>query len=356
MTLRTMAVLVLCSSCGPSPVPQADVPTELAKALCARYFKCGAVKDEAACLRQSTDGLQLSTYEAQISAGKIIYDGAAARRCLDAFKVGECLTFSFDEYGSGDCDQVYTGQVKGGESCASTVECVKEDYCALTLTGSMCSGTCTLRVAEGGTADSSAQCAKDLVLYQGKCVAKLAEGAPCANTLPACDSSKGLYCNGELRCAKPQDVGQSCDMNSRCGPFYTCIAGQCAKALDVDASCAGPANSVGGTLCKIDLYCESGAKVCKAPGGQGATCTSDSACNDPFVCSKAVLAASGTCQPRATENQSCAETDCDSATYCALLTNVCTKRIAVGQPCGLGQQCVANSFCSGGTCKSLSCQ
>lgn len=343
--MRTSGVTLLCAvtACGGGSIPLEQLNSELFKALCAKYAQCGLVRSEAAC-NDLYDGVVLNDQANAVAAGKVKYDGAAARTCINALAKASCSLLSLDNDDS--CDRVYEGQVAVGATCATTTECVPSAYCLETTAGMMCSGTCTARVAAGGMATSSSACEEGLRVIGGVCTKPPAEGETCAST-SGCD--RGLICGADLKCSKPGDEGAACDRSTACLSFLTCVGGTCRKPVDVGASCAS--TDAGTPSCMLDLYCDPVTKLCGERGGDGATCTTQSACREPLVCTN-MGADAGACRTATPEGQSCATVPCDEATYCESATKLCKKRVAAGQPCPSGTQCERTAYCSNGTCRS----
>ena len=338
--MRASAVTVLCAvtACGGGSIPFEQLNTELVKALCAKYEECGLARSQATCISEF-DGVILNDQANAIAAGRVKYDGSAARTCVNALSKVACTELSLGSDES--CDRVYEGQVAVGATCGTSTDCVSSAYCAETTTGMACSGTCTTRVAAGGMATRSSACEEGLRVIGGVCTKPPVEGEACTQA-GGCDD--WLICGSDLKCRKPGEEGAACDRTNACALFLSCVGGTCRRAPDVGESCAA-------TLCKVDLYCDPVMKLCAEPGAAGASCTTLSACRKPLVCTN-MGSTAGMCTSATPEGQSCATVPCDFATYCESATKLCKKRIAVGQPCPSGTECERTSNCTSGTCRS----
>jgi hypothetical protein len=119
--------------------------TESIEAMCAKAFECqdsfpgtpedftasyGA--DEAACFAMYSGYLAAGAaqYQASVDAGRMTYDPADARTCLDGLAGVTC-----DQYWNGneeppECDTTFVGQVADGGTCTMSDDCANDtSYC-----------------------------------------------------------------------------------------------------------------------------------------------------------------------------------------------------------------------------------
>ncbi len=382
--LAVLAVLVL-PACGGGAIPYESLQSETNKVECRKFTECGAFSSETACQAWVANAIASAPdfYAARIKSGKVLYDGARAKSCLDEISKATCDSFLAFTNDSGrtilrsngsawssmsispDCRLAFQGTVKAGEACTNGVECTPDTYCAMSIG---CSGMCVKRLALNGHVITDAQCVTGLVPVghapDATCQMPLTAGAACMQgDGNGCDPVQNLYCGSSQVCQKYRSEAETCDDTQRCGTLLTCASGHCARFLPVSTSCDSP--STRPPVCQIGLHCEPGSWLCAQPVGEGAACGSSMDCQTSLVCAGAYGAMK--CTKPATENQSCSicpagpgcrSAPCDTTTYCETLTKICKKRIAAGQPCTPMpiDSCASQSYCDGSTCTALFCQ
>lgn len=250
--------------------------------------------------------------DANLAAGIVAYDPAAAAECL-LVDISSCVRI-FD---TPACVAAIRGNVPVGGDCYELVagrsfnqECVPEAFCSLDT----CPGTC---VARGGA------------------------GADC--TVVPCGGS--LLCR-EAVCIERPTEGEACD--SVCAAPSVCLEGTCFVQRGEGESCAGdPAGS-----CIYPFACASG--TCAATSGPDEPCRVDAACPDDHVCQS--LSDGQRCRALLDDGEPCDETAplCrHPESYCHDLGTEgapdfrCAAYLADGEDCSI-YQCTAPSWCRGG--------
>jgi hypothetical protein len=271
----TLAVALLAASCEsgralPVRIPLGDYVQALINHDCAHAVACRQMPDMASCLAATS--VDLSQVLAAVSAGRLIYDGAAAVTCFTA-PMACTLTAQLDVPKDPSCDRIFSGAQAEGGPCTETYECAGFGSCNIDpLTG--CGGTpgcCT-----------------------GTC------GPPAAAPLP--------------------------------------IGGDCSVA---GSSC------IAGALCLVS----SGLCVASVAVGQPCDATTDKYCGLGLTCGPVASGTQQVCLARPAEGESCATlSTCDALDdYCDVGTRRCVPKIAVGEACPNGVDCVDYAECDGPT-------
>jgi hypothetical protein len=248
----------------PTQVPLALWPSEQAALVCARIVACCDASERTkffymndpqcramqADIRSGTNNL--------VAQGLVVYDGKAARRCLDEVKALPCATY-FDVHSdlnalAPSCAAVGRGAGQLGAPCEGF-----DMFCA--------SGHCD-RITQTCTPP------------------------------PVCPAScaAGEYCpEGSGECAAKQEDGAICASDVECASGV-CSGTTCGPLLPNGASC------------QLDRYCASGA--CVGPDSSSLTCGPQ--LPDGATCQNSSACASGTCVMRAsTGGQTCGPPLCD---------------------------------------------
>jgi hypothetical protein len=222
--MRSLPLLFLTSilattACGGDDGGGGDVPldqfaTRFAATSCKNIFKCCDATErmqqfqifnpmptnEAECT-QTLAALIMSfgiNTEA-ITAGRLVYDGAAAADCLAAVDAAACGAATHQAEDNGSCTAFFVGQVAAGGQCKDDAECA--------VAGSFCSG---------GSSDTF-----------GACTTLPALGQPCDGECVA-----GAFCDGTM-CAAKKANGTACGFNSEC------TSDHCDTTCMADNSCDG---------------------------------------------------------------------------------------------------------------------
>lgn len=199
-TLTCAASAALLAACAPAPVPYETYMQESARSTCALLFECCEVsrfETVAECEAQIATELEagLTLVNASVDAGRIRYDGDAARTCFDGTTCTE---------GPDACTAILVPLVEDGGECANSAECISRN-CVIGAAGGTCQGT-------------------------------PGEGEACTT---ACAS--GLYCdvlNPPSTCMPQRAPGQTCES-----------ALQCASLACTDGICEAP---VSPAICRLD--------------------------------------------------------------------------------------------------------
>jgi hypothetical protein len=284
---------------GPIPFSQFEAAAE--QAVCHLLVLCGEFPDEATCL--ASDQVKPHYYETlgqDITDGKVSYDGAKARSCIDMINgLASCdrtsvLEASLDT----TCTTgIVTGTVAPGGSCFVNEECAG---------GSTCQKT-------DASCDSFSQCCV------GTCVSPLAvaAGGDCSVAGAACVSGTMCIVNGTTHaetCVTTGAAGASCGASMPCTyPFHCDATSGTCKAPAATGGACDP--SVGSVTCDSPKdYCSTTTMVCTTLLAVGSPCTQ------------------GT------------PSTCVSYAACDAATNTCLERPAVGAPCvATGPSCLGGS-------------
>jgi hypothetical protein len=267
------------------------------------------------------------TVQAEVDAGRVVYDAAKGGSCARTLaSLAPCaFSVSSGQQFPGDCLDALTGTVALGSQCSESMDCAG-GYCNAPLVcgGPDVSGQCVAFATEGQQC-SGGLCADGLgctfTAVTPVCVALSGEGG-------ACPCQAGLYCDtsGARPICKALRTSGSCStpFALECAAGYVCFGSpaSCVPYVGLDASCGGTA------LCGDGYYCDSGSGVCAALPTVGQTC---------------VLSRSGT-----TAQLWCIGGWCDAAG-----TKACQPKKADGEPCTSYDQCVGSCDTLTQTCKAL---
>jgi|GEM_PF-2435290 len=307
--LVTLA-LVAVAGCdgGDGPIPFSQFEPSAEQAVCHLFVLCGDFPDQATCL--ASEQVQPHYYETiaqDISSGKVVYDGARARTCLDAINaLSSCnrSTRASIQRLDPTCSDIFTGTVAAGGGCFVSAECAGGGTCAQTQ------GTCTLNACCAGTCLGSTS-----VALGGDCSIA---GAVCAS-------------------------GTTCTFDS------TSSTDTCQQLAGAGAPCA---NTTYTSTCAAPFYCDPTSGTCKTPVATGGPC-------DPSVGSQGCDSpkdqcdtTTSLCTPLPAPGSPCSAIDiaCLSYATCDSTTNTCVERPGVGQPCDPTN----GPSCLGGTCDPTS--
>jgi hypothetical protein len=334
---------------GGSTVALEDLPAEVAAAQCSLYEKCfgpvyGLFMNGEDCAKLTLSRVKngdLGQLSAAVASGKVTYDAAKARQCLDEIAARTCteLTQRLSE----TCDQVAEGSVETGGECAFDFDCKGRAFCKL-----------------------DAGC-------PGKCSALGAAGAGCSDDDHCQD---GLVCGSNSACVKPGAENEACGggVEPECAPTLFCVgaeaatktAGSCKPVSQVFAKKAGESCSYkDGTLCAPELSCVYDAQPpasgkCAAKVASGAACkrlSVPSACPEGEYCDGSGASADGTCKAKPGPGKPCAKALGDDvcAAYSRCEGGTCVELQDNGGPCQSSDVCYSGE-CVKGSCKANQCQ
>lgn len=291
--LLALALALFSSACSSRPIgPLAPIPPDgyvqaLINRNCARAVACRQMPDMATCL--ATTSVDLSPLFAAVSAGKIIYDGAAVATCFAATSLASvACTISARRAVPDDpsCLRMFVGTQAEGAACSTSNECASAncDTNDLTACSGMpmcCAGTCGPAApaplpigSDCSAAGSSCVAGTFCSASRGLCVANVAVGQPCD---PATEKfcGIGLTCGpaasgSQQVCLALPAEGESCATLLSCdalddycdGTTHTCV-----PRIAVGAACP---NGVG---CVDYAQCDGPTRTCVSYGKAGALCT-----------------------------------------------------------------------------------
>ncbi len=279
------ASLLACSGdegpAPPGPIPLDELREELVSARCAYLIRCGYTPDQKICDATEGDSGETLQLLADAVLGRVTYDPAAARSCVEAMRVRVCdnqkATLAAVDKA---CAGMFVGTIADGGSCLLGEECTGGQ-----CDRSACMGdTCCLGVCK-------------------KAPPPAAIGAECATT--AC--VEGAYCGnpGEMGeppvCQAVADNGQPCDNKNGCKEGQGCDVGGSNKCF-VLSKPGGPCNSALEQPCvEFDDFCDPTDSKCKQLPGAGKPCAPGDKCLAHATC------VSGTCKARPNVGEACGE-------------------------------------------------
>jgi hypothetical protein len=298
---KARRVLLLCwplfsgIACGGGDnIPIGDLDSKARDAICGLEVRCGQYPDKNTCAGATFTQLQGL---ADVSSGKVKYDGQAAADCLHAYgSLGCNISDQTDNFLlAQSCKDIFQGTVADGGACLVNEECISQN-----CNRSACDGT---------------------VCCAGACQPKLAAGGDCAGSGSICVD--GTFCKRDATgatavCVARPAAGQACDSSDICMPGLICndVAGAgrgaCGKAPAEGAACPG-------RLCDASSdFCDSTTRTCVHRTAVGGACASTEAC--------------------------VSYANCDAATM------KCVARMAVGGACVTTNDCINGQPCTSGIC------
>jgi hypothetical protein len=346
------ALLLACASNagsgGPAP---SELPNLFAGYLCVEVENCFdsatiyTQYGKAGCQARLKAELEDSEFKYlldAINAGRVRYDASAAQGCLDKIQGLGCSFETTRVLKQPPCDRAFQGSVKLGGNCAVNADCVGASFCKL---GDSCPGICTRQQKAGASCEKNDQCEQGLTCARnGTCTEPSKRGkscgggvaAQCAADLECIDADSAQHKAGT--CKGPGDLlvgqlGEACDPTSNrlCVDGLSCAAQNTSNAIPSFA-CAKPAEA--------DAPCQFGLPT---------PCPDDQYCDADLSMGQF----SGTCRDLPAAGEACTNTlgaractpglECDSDQQCHPANR-------------LGQPCVSNRGCAGGSCVSGKCQ
>ncbi|MEZ4324377.1 MAG: hypothetical protein R3B40_04110 [Polyangiales bacterium] len=334
-----------CSS-GPSTLAIEDVPSALGDAICTQLLECAQARASGGISQLMLSesfvercpqliGLDLGNLDYLIDAtasGRIDYDAAAGRRCMDDIAASCGVEVSPEFFPS--CREALAGTVTAGDACTFDEECAAGTRCDATLMGSVCTGTCVALLPVGSPCNSASECAPpegtglarcssnggpDDVCIAFELLTGVGEGEPCGSvdetglqrSYALCAAS--FFCDdpdddGEGACTRPLADDEPCEPGQACAPGSLCIEDSSANRFcrhitvrtlvgdpcdDETVFCDYPARLVcvsgqcaalpAGTCeemyhCEVDEYCDEVTELCAARKPVGAVCDGSDEC------------------------------------------------------------------------------
>ena len=305
-TLSLLGALGLAGCNEPSPgegIPREQLLAELPAAQCAHTVRCGVIgrSEEASCRSRlasvyAEDSSAGYTYREALSAGRLSFDGVAARKCLAYYRALRCGEDGDNSDDLRACTRIYRPQVADGGACRAGGECR--------------SGTCNTSGPTG---------------CPGVCVS----GSLC-NPL-TCDEDS--FCDPQTRaCAPRRPPGAACSPSfdhASCQPGLVCIGGVCEVPQQSGGACGGATG-----LCATGFYCDTDIVICKPRVGTGGPCRSGRECQDGLWCVSpdGPSPTPGTCKPVLDFPSACdpdlgtAPAICPTHAQCDPSTRQCVER------------------------------
>lgn len=277
---------------GPVPIALGAALAELSGARCEYLVRCGFALDQATCLDYQLD-TGLLQLVADVSWGRVGYDPAAARACVDQVRALSCDVLDAEaEALEATCKAVFGAKVPESGECFLSAECLGEMECDFTgCDQTCCPGVCTPPVPRApiGADCSTTPCVKgafceDIDMVQ-TCAAQVDNGAPCSSPDACkdgarCDqdsgscyilSREGETCNAAIsaggclgstnwcdpaqsKCVRLPGAGQPCaGENGACLPYATCNGTSCVVRPRDEEACVDD-----GPACLSGLSCTDG--------------------------------------------------------------------------------------------------
>ena len=315
-----------CGGSAGAPVPLDQLPAAYVETVCRVLPECYGFEycDLEHCRRSQT----AAGYEAlvaEIDAGWVTYDAVAAGACRQSFidlpcrlsgqlfipTVGRVLA---------TCPGVLTGQRRGGQTCASTVDCAGGLQC--TAHTNQCPGTCVPYAGlNESCADVSCQPDGGFICANGTCKLRGQPGLSCADT----DRCYPILCGDAGTCIVLAE-GHSCDsFGFRSG---------CAEGLFCDGFSTG--------VCRLERL--------------GGRCWDDEDCLAPETClpGDAGVFEAGGCGAKQQAGGRCDSfADCVEGTSCSMST--CLAPAREGEACDFSRRCAQGMGCVNARCAKLAC-
>lgn len=281
------ASFLACSSdegpAPPGPISLDALRDELTVARCAWLSRCGYTPDQKTCEETEGDSRQTLQLLADAVLGRVTYDPAAARTCVEATRTQACDNRIATQSGvSKACEGMFVGTVADGGPCLLDEECT------------------------GGVCDTSMCMGESCCLGAcKKAPPPAAIGADCSAT--ACVA--GAYCGepGEMgeppTCKEVKDNGQPCESLNGCKDGQRCDVGSGDPKCYVLSKHGEPcnANLDQGSCVQYDDFCDPTERKCKRLPGDGEPCAPGDKCLAYAVCSN------GTCKSRPGIGEACME-------------------------------------------------
>ena len=239
----------------------------VARAWCKQKVECSEFPDVRTCMavRHSEEESYL---DLSIAAGRIDYDGAAARRCVRAIERIPCHRGVDVDALLAPCAEILRGTIAPDEPCMTSQECVGErSLCGFDpgCGSGCCPGLCRYRpgpFAVGEACAGQQECEAEAACLEGRCAALPGPGAAC---LEGWRCAAGSYCNEWMQCQAIPKQGESCAAVGLCAGTSLCRAGVCAARAETGEACERTSECL-----RQDNVCDGGR--CVAGLAVGASC------------------------------------------------------------------------------------
>jgi hypothetical protein len=297
--MRRFAVFAALATVGCSgEISFGDFPDRMLTARCVYFERCGVTASRDHCLAfYDHFAIDDVSAEAAYEAGKLAYDEALARACIDAFDALPCDGAAQSPDALDVCDDVITGTLAQGETCGFDRECVSDNCVVPSCTEACCTGTCGPELAppdigqpctslcvEGAFCNTSgtcqallpqgAACSEEVCTYGNYCKGLTSTTSGTCSPFPhlgeACETicaEVNAVCLG-ARCVEVGLLGDACSSDAQCAGFYVCTAGSCALMPTRGMPCT--------RTCSDESFCNG--TTCEAQKPNGATCARGEEC------------------------------------------------------------------------------
>ncbi len=266
-----------------------------------------------------------------ITRGRVVYDEAKARDCIDQLHQKACETNSYT-WPPDVCLAAVQGRLPAGQACRALIpettsktlfnECAAGTYCASSGSPAW-KGTCTPFLQNGDLCapDVPAGCGPDLecsieqvsVSLTAYCVPIVGEGSTCRGNGISSNCGPALFCDNTVA-----ETTGTCRRvgTGTCNGWYECANGYfCQEAPDGSRSCVrykspgDPCDPLGGPECS--RYCRSDG-TCGVAADVGETCGAHAVspsgfifCRQGLYCEIPSGADVGTCAPQVEPGGAC---------------------------------------------------
>jgi hypothetical protein len=289
LVASTSVLAPACSSdettpTAPGPIAVDALRAELQTASCEFFVRCGYMPDQALCLDVSSPSRETLQLLADVVFGKVTYDAAAARACVDALRGQSCDALASVAKGIEQaCANVFRGTVAEGGACLFDDECSGDSACDVSMCmggGACCVGVCTAKPA--------------LVPIGGDCMTE-----PCISTAYCDVENDEMGMVVSATCKAQVKNGEACTDTNGCEDGLRCDTGgsDACYVLSKEGQTCNPNLQTGGCL-RVDNWCSADGKCVKLP-------TVGEPCTDKNECLKHAYCDAGTCKSRPIEGQDC---------------------------------------------------
>ncbi|MET0595816.1 MAG: hypothetical protein ABW133_24165 [Polyangiaceae bacterium] len=261
-------------SCGGSagdsgPLAQEDFPKAFASAVCDNIGPCcmteGFPHDAPSC-RTNTEA-DLAESMKDLAAQGAVYDGAAARSCVDAYAKA-AKSCGDSKSVEATCDRIFRGTRTNGEPCSGNEQCASRSCRVIEgMTGSRCAPEPTARVhAKHGDA-CGWTCE---VRGEREACTTVTASSPDAGR---CYTNDGLFCFPTGICGIAPRAGDTCKTGSPCADDNFCVEGTCSPRHGT-----GPCTT--SDSCNRTAFCDEITKECKPLKALGEPCSTLTECQE----------------------------------------------------------------------------
>jgi hypothetical protein len=270
----------------------ADVAAVSTAKICEYSVRCGRFPDQATCVAANTS--DVGQFLADVQAGKLLYDGAAAATCYKGFATLSCAYSDPTPYPP-VCDSVVKGTIMPGGVCSNDSVCVSQS-CAqgnCDPTATCCAGTCRALTGPApiGAPCDSAPCGPDGYCdVTSVCAARAAAGRPC-NDFDGCVAGLGCAMDTATMsgvCAIFPAHGQTCNPAALPCDLPTDYCDPATTKCTTRVPPGGPCQT--SDECPSYAMCDAGTGTCMTLSGPGQACTQDFDCLGFLTCPNGVCA------------------------------------------------------------------